>query len=325
MTTDRTLYVYDARGRWLAPALGTALVRGWRPRRVETVADVDGPGYLLAFVHAHPELRLRGQALVWELVARGDLVPVTDPDQVEVYDDKRAQCRRWGRWMPRTSVIEADGEVLDDGRAVELAVEVGRLLGYPLVSKADVGASSYNVRVIKDERTLRGHAQEVFGPGVPVEYNDSLGTRGVQRGYLLLQEHVPHEVTYRVNVVGNQRALFYRYNHPDRPVAQTGNVRPMRRMDPLAEELFAWVEEVRLDLGTRWCALDALRDEARGEWRLLETSLRWPWPSPGDCDKGWFFVPDGTGGWRRTRQWWALWEVLMDELEAGTWDDGLGD
>ena len=78
---------------------------------------------------------------------------------------------------------------------------------------------------------------------------------------------------------------------------------------------FEFADRIFEDIGTQWCALDILHRVQDNRYFLLETSLGWPWPSPGDCDKAPFF---GT-----KHRWDGMWEVMLDEYEAGAWTVGF--
>jgi hypothetical protein len=60
---------------------------------------------------------------------------------------------------------------------------------------------------------------------------------------------------------------------------------------------------------TKWCAIDVLKDGDK--WRLLETSLAWPYPSPGLCNTAPLFGSN--------KRWINLFDVMFDEIEAGVW------
>ena len=296
----KTLAIFDSRTKWVRPCIQAALLRGWQARQIQNLGDVleSKIEFALLFPHAHPARLLSDQKLAQLLLGRVQLI--TDYNQIMLYEDKRGQIKQWGKWMPRTWVCEH----------LEAAREVIEFIHeYPLISKADVGASSYNVRLLRDETAAINHVDEIFHKGIRVEHCDSLGTHSLQKDYVILQEFIPHEVTYRVNVIGKQRAIFYRYCYPDRPMAQTGNVKPVYALTEELESLLGWAERLLLDVQSQWVALDVLKSEQG--WKLLETSLRWPWPSPGDCDNGVFF-PGG-------KKWSQMWDVLIDELEVGAW------
>jgi hypothetical protein len=140
-------------------------------------------------------------------------------------------------------------------------------------------------------------------------------SKGKQRGYVLLQEYIPHGITWRVNAIGRGRAIFKRYNAPGTFVAQTGNVEPAMDLDSaVTQAVLTFANSVFFELGTNWCALDILHDDNTGRIYLLESSVGWPWPSPGTCMDGPFF-----GAIERPRKWAEMWDLMFDEYEAGTW------
>jgi hypothetical protein len=170
------------------------------------------------------------------------------------------------------------------------------------------------VRVLHTQAEQLNHVQQVFTKGISV--NHCAGGPGgrnvtsVQRGYVLLQEYIPHDITFRVNVVGRARAIFKRYNAPGTLTAQTGNVDGITRLDDQLEALLAFADEVFAAINSKWCALDILR--VGDSWRMIETSLAWPWPSPGNCMEAQFFGPT-------QRKWAGMWDLMLDEYEAGVW------
>lgn len=226
------------------------------------------------------------------------LVMVQDAAQVEVYESKTEQWRRWGRFMPDTWRFTD----------VDTALAFLNTAPYPLVSKADVGASSVNVRILATRAEAGRHVQEIFTTGVPVSHGAEKAPKTLQRDYVLLQRFIPHKVTWRVNAIGDARAIFMRYCYPDRPVAQTGNVEPVMRLTESNEELLAHANTIFDAIGSEWCALDLLQD-TDGTWKLLETSLAWPWPSPGRCNEGPIFGS--------SRKWIEIWDVMFEQAERG--------
>lgn len=236
---------------------------------------------------------------------RSGLRMIQDRMQVEVYEDKMAQTQLWSAMMPKTWMC------FD----IDTAISAADGADYPLVSKAKVGASSVNVRILNSKDEAHAHLKKIFNEGVPVSHGASCPDT-MQRGYAILQEFIPHQVTYRVNAVGYSRAVFFRYCYPDKPVAQTGNVEPAFEMSEELESLLDFCDAWFKKANTRWCAIDVLKDLSTPQqpWRLLETSLAWPWPSPGRCNDGTFF-----GSTKKGRKWIDMFDVLFDELEAGAW------
>jgi hypothetical protein len=301
------LYVLDPRETWHGPLIRAAAARGYDAKRIYSGDEVQDAGFGFIRCHADPKVLPKNRA-DFERMSQV-LTMVQDRAQVQVYEDKSEQFRRWGRFMPRT------WRICEKGLALELVSHPERYdTPEALVSKADVGASSLNVRVLKTRREQIAHIKQVFGGGVPV--NHCSGGRGgrhvttLQRDYVILKEFIPHTVTWRVNIVGRQWAIFKRFCYPDKPVAQTGNVEPVIKLTDETESLLEYAQEVVSAIDTRWCALDILQSSSG--WRMLETSLAWPWPSPGDCMQAPFF-----GETKRT--WKDIWELLLDEIEAGVW------
>lgn len=282
------LQIFDSRHVWHGPLIEAAEARGWQSRRIYEVSDIE-PGRF-GFIRPHPAYMPEHHEL--DAAMRSQLVMVQDRAQVEIYDDKTAQFKRWSHLMPDTWLVTS------------LTAAMQMQPEFPLVSKANEGASSINVRILKNRHEYEQHARLAFGKGIKVSRcADGLFTR--QSGYLLLQRFIPHEITYRVNILGQRRAIFERFCYPDKPVAQTGNVRPVTRFSRLHENLLDYANKIAAELGTRWCALDILRDG--NHWKFIESSLAWPW-KPGEFAD----TPLMGGG-----TWGGIWHHLCADLEAG--------
>lgn len=290
-------YVLDTRDVWYAAIIKSASGRGYAAKRIFRGEEVDSAGFGFIRCHADPLELLKNQRDYDLMAAR--LTMIQDEAQVRLYENKSAQFERWSEWMPPTWRFTDRDEAL---QFCELSAP------YPLVSKADVGASSVNVRILRDKNQAIAHVASLFGAGIQVDHCAGKA-RSVQKGYALLQKFIPHTVTWRVNAVGTKRAAFRRYCYPDRPVAQTGNVEPVMTVTPQVESLLEFSNQFFAEANTKWCAIDVLRDG--DDWRLLETSLAWPYPSPGSCNSAPFF--------ETKRRWAEMFEVMFDEIEAGTW------
>jgi biotin carboxylase len=299
------IYVLDERLIWHEAIIAAAKRAGHQGKRVfsgETFADAK-PGDI-GFLRPHADWRrLPDNRRDYSRMLEAGLLTIQDQGQVDCYESKREQWRRWGAWMPKTFVGS-------DEEAAHAWVEHHEQ--YPIVSKADVGASSVNVRILQNEKQAHDHIRQLWDKGVRQQHGASCPDT-MQQGYAILQEFIPHKITYRVNAIGDARAIFFRYCYPDRPVAQTGNVDPAYELDDKLESLMEYADVVFADIGTKWCALDIL--ESRDGWKLLESSLAWPWPSPGDCDNGTIFRSGG-------KKWIQMFDVMMDELERGAWSVG---
>lgn len=288
-------YVLDERHVWHMAIIDAARAHGFQAKRIFRGEECDS-GYGFIRPHADPKALKRNQR-DWDAMA-SRLTMIQDEVQVRLYEDKSGQFDRWAEWMPPTWRFTSG----------DLAMQFLETATYPLVSKADVGASSRNVRILANKAQAQKHIHQIFTTGIPVTHCAGKA-QSVQRGYVLLQQFIPHRVTWRVNIIGTKRAAFMRYCYHDRPVAQTGNVEPVMRMTDQADSLFEFCNRFAAHAGTKWCALDVLQDG--DHWRLLETSLAWPWPSPGTCNSAPIFGTE--------KKWIQLFDVMMDEIEAGVW------
>lgn len=290
--------ILDERDVWWQPAIEAAKRRGynaWRMKRGYNPHLMTGPGFGFIRPHADPEILAQNQK---DYYAMRDscLTMIQDQNQMAVYEDKSMQAQLWSAMMPKTQRF---------ARREDALAAIGSF-GDTVVSKADEGASSENIRILVGQEAQRRHIEQVFTRGIPVNCCAG-GATVVQNDYALLQEFIPHEITWRVNVVGTKFAAFKRYCYKDRMVAQTGNTLPVLEMDAEVESLFDFARKVFSAIDTRWCAIDVLK--SGNEWKLLETSLAWPWPGVGKQAP--FF---GT-----SRHWGEMWEVMFDEIEAGVW------
>lgn len=296
-----SFYCLDEREIWHKAACEAAQRAGYQAKRVFSGEVIGGPSGV-AFIRPHADWRKlpANREDYKRMVDAGNTV-IQDYLQVQVYEDKSAQFLNWFDWMPETWLFS------DEAGAQSFLDHAP----YPLVSKADVGASSVNVRILKNKAEAQKHVGQLFGAGIWVHHGANCPqTR--QKGYALLQRFIPHTTTWRVNAIGNARAVFKRYCYADKPVAQTGNVDPTYEMNDELESLIDYSDKFFADAGTKWCAIDVLKDED-GSWKLLETSLAWPWPSPGRCGEGTFFR--STKG----RKWAEHFDLMFDELERGAW------
>lgn len=307
------LSVLDARHVWHEPLCNAARQRGYLAKRIFRGPEAYPSGLGFIRVHANPAILKHNQREDWPFMA-ARLTMVQDDAQVQVYDNKTEQTRRWSHLMPETWVCETH----------QFARNVCKEWDGWLVAKADVGASSSNVYILRNDVQKAEFLRRVFTDGIKVSHSAGGGgdsnVTSIQKGRIILQRYIPHTWTWRVNRIGNHFAAFKRFCHPTKGTAQTGNVEPVKNLTEEVKSLLDYAHEVTREIKTRWVALDILRD-TRDNWRLIETSLAWPWPSPGDCDNAPFFALDGPT-WGTTRyQWRDMWEVMLDDYEAGVFRD----
>jgi glutathione synthase/RimK-type ligase-like ATP-grasp enzyme len=314
----KRFYILDERDAWHAAACEAARRYGYEPARIKRAEEVPA-GAELGFIrpHADPNV-LAYNRHDFQVMQERCAVMIQDAAQIHVYEDKYQQLQRWARYMPLTWRFSSKSEAL--------AFAQGYDGPWPIISKADHGASSVNVRVLRSAAELRFHVLQIFGKGIPVNHCSG-GYKSTQRDYIMLQEFIPHRITWRINRVGNTYAIFKRYCHPAKPLAQTGNVAPVLSLDDseanaaTVTDLLRYAQAVTDDIGSKWVALDVLVGPPEGQGErftlsLLETSLAWPWPSPGDCDKAPFFYADGT---QKAVRWDDLFGNMFSEVEAGAW------
>jgi hypothetical protein len=293
----KQFFCLDERKVWFEAAIKAAVNHGYVGKRIFHGGEcgADGVGFIRP--HVHPQTLGRNKQDYEVMNER--LMMIQDRDQVMLYEDKSAQFVKWGEWMPDTWRFTSEDAALDF---------VYNRAPYPLVSKADVGASSVNVRILQNAGQAAKHVEKLFSDGIVVEHSSEV-PRSKPTGYALLQRFIPHEVTWRVNAIGNGRAIFQRFCYKNRPVAQTGNVKPVMVLDEEMESLLEYADKFFKHAKTKWCALDILKEESG--WKLLETSLAWPWPSPGTCNDAPIF---GT-----RHKWIGMFEAMFDEFEEGAW------
>lgn len=298
MASEVDLFVLDEREVWWKAILEAGARAGYNGQRITRGRQVQlRPGVGFIRPHADPRKLVCNRTDYVEMAQ--SLLMIQDRDQVWHYENKSEQFFDWGRWMPETWHFDTE----------RAAMEFLRGAPFPLVSKADQGASSRNVRILANYREAERHVREIFRRGIVVDCCAG-GARVRQKDYVLLQRFITHRVTWRVNAIGNGRAIFRRFCYPNRPVAQTGNVEPVMQLDDTTESLLHFADEVFAAIGTKWCALDILRDGDR--WRLLETSLAWPWPSPGKCNEAPIFRTD--------HAWLGMFDAMFDQIRAGVWN-----
>jgi glutathione synthase/RimK-type ligase-like ATP-grasp enzyme len=256
-------------------------------------AQVTAPGYVfMRLCQKQPRLAFdRAQySALSQLPGR---TFIQDDAQITAYEDKGYQVAQWGGFMPETRVLSSRTAAELQGAAIPL----------PLVSKSFIGSASHNVRLLKTAEDVRREVDMVFSAdGMQI-------TSGVQRGYVLWQEFIPHSCTYRVTAVGNKRHVYGRFNYPDRPMAAPSKVvrtKPVPMSDE-TESLLEFCNSFFAAAGTKWCAIDVLKDP-RGGWKLLETALAW---ARGNDESG--NAPFYGSKWSLNTQH----ELLLDEMEAG--------
>lgn len=302
---SKVFWMLDGRDVWHKPCLEVARKRGYEAKRITQGQHAKGG---IGFIRPHADPNMLDCHKVDYMLMRGaGCRMIQDAAQVELYENKTGQFVRWGEFMPTTWRFGSKTEAL-------AAVKDG-VFSYPIVSKANEGASSTNIRIIPDADALVRHITQIFTKGIVVDHCSG-GYLSKQRDYVLLQEFIPHEFTWRVNRIGNQYCVFKRYNYKDKPVAQTGNTVAVTELTEEVAAVIRYAVRVTESIGSKWVALDILHHPER--FVLLETSLAWP---VGSFNEAVFWRRRSAGGTvPSARTWGELWEVLFDEIEAGAWE-----
>jgi glutathione synthase/RimK-type ligase-like ATP-grasp enzyme len=265
--------------------------RGHRCTLFKHTREVTGPGYVFMRLAQHPPRLEYDRGVYHDLRNVPGLTFIQDLAQVEAYENKIRQTTSWREFMPRTHLFTSKDQALENIPA-----------GF-LISKSSIGSASHNVRLLRTVDEKIKEIEQVFSKsGIPV-------VGGMQRGYVIWQEFVPHEVTYRVTAVGDQRHAYVRFNYPDRPMAAPSKVirtKPLLWSDETVS-LLKFCNNFFDVAGTKWAAIDVLKTPD-GEWKLLETALGW---ARGDDESGNFFFYD------TKRSLLTQHDLLIDEMEAG--------
>lgn len=312
----KKLLLLDAYGKWQGAITAAAKEWGYATHVIASCAPIPDVSYDVGFLrpHADPRILRTNQLQDYPRMQQCCDTMIQDPSQVKCYEDKRAQWRWWGHLMP------VSYNFIDEASAQSWL----RLLPdnwFPLVSKADEGASSVNVRYLPTRTDAAWHVRQVFRGGVEVNHCSG-GHKSRQSDYVFLQRFVAHDYTWRVNRIGDSFAIFKRHDYSaQRPLSKTGHTDPVTELDPRMRRLLDFAEHITDDIGSKWVALDIIDDSPRRYGTgcvLLETSLAWPWPSPGLCDTAPFFERDGYV-WKHAGDLWGanMWDVMFRSVEEG--------
>lgn len=231
---------------------------------------------------------------------------IADRTQIDCYENKLRQHELFGDWMPPAFVSRWYTDAL--AHLDEMANSE-----FPVVSKSAVGSASLNVRLLKNKAEARIELDQVFRGGLPIRQGP--GPDALQKDYVLWQQFVPHEFTYRVTIVGSKFHVYKRFNYSDRPMACPSKVKPTEPvgMSEKIEHLLNWAGAFFRDSAkTKWCAIDVLEEPVGtfSRWRLLETSLAWARGNDPAGNAPFF-------GSKRSLN--TQFDLLIDELERAPW------
>ncbi len=285
----------DSWGREVSRA---AILRGHEAKLFHNPNEITSPGYIFARRRQFPPLFERDEEMFQKLwLDPGANKWIQDRKQWQCYENKISQFLWFGNFMPDTHVICSK----------EVANEVINASSLPIVSKSSVGSASVNVRILKNRCETEREIELAFGDGIQIKRG---AETALQQGYLLIQQFIAHDVTWRVTAIGSKRHVYKRFCYPDRNVAAPSAVRQTEpvEMSEKVESLLEFSDKVFKEIGTKWCAIDVLESQYSG-WKLLETSLAW---ARGNDPAG------NANFYNSHRSLNQQADLLIDEIEAGS-------
>lgn len=299
------IWCYEDAHNWGAMLARAAQARGHEAHMFDEPRKPD-QGYVFMHMHHHPQVRLLHKRMMAIMAMNPSLVLVPEYRSSNLYDDKIEQARQLSKWMPRTQIYYSPG-------AAKRALALG--LKFPLISKTSEGASSHNVRLVSSEDEARREIKEAFSDlGIKCRYGQ------VQRGYLLWQEFVEgNEGDIRIIAIGRKRLILRRYNRKDRPMASgSGNLKPIVDLsDPEILSALETANQFFRDEDFRWCGIDLIKEKSTGRWLVLETTVGWTLHGYYECA----FIDCSAPEPRVMEEnGMSVWDVFLDEVEAGIFD-----
>lgn len=283
---------YDRDDSWRPYIADSAKAYGYEPvviKSHEDIKDNDGIGFIRLPLRNPGKDTARAE---YKEIKKRVAYTIQDDNQIAVYEDKSTQFLNWGCLMPKTAIVTG----------VNSAMDVVGDLGLPIIAKADVGASSVNVRKLDSEDAARAFFSQIFETGFKLDKGR------IQKGHILIQEFIPHELTYRVIRVGNTYTIYKRYNGAS-GLCEYGKDEAVVTMDKTIESLLAYSRGVFEFLETKFCAIDILQSD--DDWYFLECSQGFPYPGPNTKthpSKVW-----GSNG----KTFAHIWDVLFEEINRG--------
>lgn len=269
-------------------------------------------GFVFTHMHHHPQVRLLHKRCMAIMAMNPELTLIPEYRSSVLYDDKLEQARQLSKWMPRTRVFYTPGAARKWLASADLKL--------PFMSKAADGASSHNVRLISTLDEAKNEIRQSFSDlGIKCRYGQ------VQRGYLLWQDFIPENAgDIRIIAIGSKRLLLRRGNRADRPMASgSGNLKPITGRDFNADaELKSALSVADVffnEENFKWCGIDMVYDRRISEWKILETTVGWTLHGYYECE----FIDSSHGEPAPTgRMGTAIWDVLLDEMERGGFQNG---
>lgn len=289
------LWAYNDAHDWGSQLAALAASRGHDAHLFEDPREPD-TGHVFFHMHHQPQVRILHKRCMAIMATRPELNLIPSYRLSNLFDDKVEQTRQLAKWMPRTYLFYSPATAR---KFLERGMQI------PFVSKTSEGESAHNVRLITDLAQAKQEIRYAFSDiGIKCRHQQT------QRGYLLWQEHMPGDSDVRVIAVGRQRLILKRGGREDRAMAQGARALvPVLKLDEEMAAALTTANHFFAGEDFKWCGADLVRDE-NGRWHITECTVRWTLHHYYECP---FFV-DGVPTARCGNK---IWEVLVDELEAG--------
>lgn len=306
-------YMYNDPKRW-GMEIGTRLAKLGQPCRMfNDISKVGDEGIVFMHVNHLPlEEREKCKQIMNTLSDRPGLRLIPSARQSRLYDDKVAEFKDFGGWMPETFLFEDESEAM---------ANVG-CVGFPHISKAAQGAGASNVRLHREASWAEGEVRAAFSEaGLPCY-------KGLaQKGYVLWQKFIPDlEVNWRVVVLGYKYAFITkRWNESGtNMVNDRGVIENLDQLDNETRPILEFAHKFVMANKFQWAAVDIICDpnpHAR-HCHVLELSCDWPmWWF--EKREGQIFCKNGDGAWNPQRPVTEIYDFIADFLVEGLTNETL--
>lgn len=262
--SNNMIYIYDDKKSFWGRILFNYL-KGGNHKLFYRVEEVGDTGYVFINANHHPlEEREKNKKIMSELSRRNGLKFIPPVREVVLYDDKIAQYREFGNWMPETLLAE------DEQTALSF---IGRL-GFPFISKSKQGAGASNARLIQNAKEAEVEVRLAFSEkGIAGTYG------GIQKDYVLWQKWIfGLEMNWRVVVLANKYfVVTKRWNEKGTKfVNDRSKIETLSYIDDKTKKIIDFAEKFARVNRFKWAAIDIIEEPDTGKLYVLETSVSWP-------------------------------------------------
>ena len=278
------LWCHDDAHNWGQSLQEVASSRGYDARLFSQPMRAITEGTVFLHMHSHPAVRLHHKRMAQQFATNPDIVLIPSYKIASLYDDRLEQLRHLAAFMPPTRIFTSPQQARD-------FVETQPPL--PIVSKSGEGSG---IRLLRTYDDLHREVKLAFSD---LGLKNRFGVR--HHGYVYWQKFMgEHDYSMRILGIGSQRMAIKRGNR-----GQGAERTAIPATFTEAESALQFANELIAQQGFNFGAYDLIPDGAGG-WKLLKLSVGWYVLRYAGAT----FIPDGRKGA-------SVWEVLMDEIEAG--------